>query len=62
MAEKKTESRQIPSEETTQGQRDKCCQQEVGDSVQVKWREDHHGNGQGKREAGGQRQEFTENN
>lgn len=59
MVEMETETSQIPSEETTQGQRDECCQQEVGDSVEVKWREGHHGDGQREREAGGQRQEFT---
>lgn len=60
MVEMKTETSQIPSEQTTQGQRDKRRQQEVCDSVEVKWREGHHGDGQGEREAGSQRQEFTE--
>lgn len=60
MVEMWTETSQIPSEKTTQGQRDECCQQKVGDSVEVEWREGHHGDGQGEREAGCQRQEFTE--
>lgn len=50
---------EIPSEQTTQGQRDERHRQEVGDSVEVEWREGHCGDGQGQREAGGQRQEFT---
>lgn len=59
MVEMWTETSQIPSEQTTQGQGDERRQQEVGDSVQVEWREGHHGDGQGEGEAGGQRQEFT---
>lgn len=60
MVEMKIKTSQIPSERTAQGQRDECRQQEVSDSVEVKGREGHHGNGQGQREAGGQRQEFAE--
>lgn len=60
MVEMKIKTSQIPSERTAQGQRDECRQQEVSDSVEVKWREGHHGNGQGQREAGSQRQEFAE--
>lgn len=60
MVEMWTETRQIPSEQTTRGQRDERRQQEVGDSVEVEWREGHHGDGQGEREPGCQRQEFTE--
>lgn len=60
MVEMKIKTSQIPSERTTQGQRDECRQQEVSDSVEVKWREGHHGNGQGQGEAGSERQEFTE--
>lgn len=59
MVEMRADTSQIPSEQTTQSQRDECCQQEVGDSVEVEWREDHHGDGQGQREAGRHRQEFT---
>lgn len=51
---------QIPSEQATQGQRNKCHQQEVGDPVEVEWTEGHHGDGQGQGEAGSQRQEFAE--
>ncbi len=60
MVEMWTETSQIPSEKTTQGKRGECCQQEMGNSVEVEWREGHHGDGQGEREAGCQRQEFTE--
>lgn len=60
MLEKETETSQVPSEETTQGQGDESCQQEVSDSVEVKWGEDCHGDGQREREAGGHTQEFTE--
>lgn len=42
----------ILSEQTTQGQRYECRQQEIGDSVEVEWREGHHGDGQREREAG----------
>lgn len=56
----KIKTSQIPSERTAKGQRDECHQQEVSDSVEVKWRKGHHGNGQGQREAGSQRQEFAE--
>lgn len=50
---------EIPSEEATQGQRDERRRQEVGDPVEVERREGHCGDGQGQREAGSQRQEFT---
>lgn len=60
MVEMWAETRQIPSEQTTRGQGDECRQQEVGHSVEVEWREGHHGDGQGEREEGCQRQEFTE--
>lgn len=46
MVETWTETSQVPSEKTTQGQRNQRCQQEVGDSVEVEWREGHHGDGQ----------------
>lgn len=59
MVEMWTKTIQIPSEQTAQGQRDECCQQEIGDSVEVEWREGHHGDGQGERKAGYQRQKFT---
>lgn len=59
MVEMKTETSQTPSEQATRRQRDESQQQEVGDSVKVKRREGHHGDGQGQREAGSQRQEFT---
>lgn len=59
MVEMWTEHRQIPSEQTTQSHWDECCQQEVGDSVEVERRVGHCGDGQGEREAGCQRQEFT---
>lgn len=60
MVEMETETSPVLSEETAQGQRDEWRQQEVGDSVEVKRRESHHDDGQGEREAGGQRQQFTE--
>lgn len=60
MVEMETETSLVLSEETAQGQRDEWRQQEVGDSVEVKRRESHHDDGQGEREAGGQRQQFTE--
>lgn len=53
------ETGRVPSEQATQGQRDECRHQEVGDSVEVEWREGHQGDGQGEGEAGRQRQEFT---
>lgn len=56
MVEMETETSPVLSEETAQGQRDEWRQQEVGDSVEVKRRESHHDDGQGEREAGGQRQ------
>lgn len=59
MAEMWREHRPIPSEQTARGQRDECRQQEVGDSVEVERREGHCGDGQGEREAGGQRQQLT---
>ncbi len=60
MVEMWTETSQIPSEQTAQGQRSECCQQEVCDSVEVERSEGHHGDGQGEREEGCQREEFTE--
>lgn len=60
MVEMWTESRQIPSEQDTRGQRDQRRQQEVADSVEVEGREGHHGDGHRERDAGCQRQEFTE--
>ena len=60
MVEMWTESRRIPSEQNTRGQRDQRRQQEVADSVEVEWREGHHGDGHRERDAGCQRQEFTE--
>lgn len=59
MVEMETEPSPVLSEETAQGQWDEWRQQEVGDSVEVKRRESHHDDGQGEREAGGQRQQFT---
>lgn len=59
MVEMWTETGQVPSEQTTQGQGDERRQQEVGDSVEVERREGHHGDGQGEREAGSHMKEFT---
>ena len=59
MVEMWTETGQVPSEQTTQGQGDERRQQEVGDSVEVERREGHHGDGQGEGEAGSHMKEFT---
>lgn len=48
------------SEQAARRQRHQRHQQEVSHSVEVKRREDHHGNGQRQWEAGRQWEEFTE--